>query len=145
MNQLLAIDPGTHQTGIAIFNDGRLSWTELISAPDKMEVEERIGYIVKELEGIVQVHGKDIRQVAAERPMGINRARPAPELETLIRRIKRWATNGPHRWVWTAYSPSTVAASGPAPGVSGRAEGRAKVGGHGPVFAGLAQTTRLRT
>ena len=109
MNQLLAIDPGTHRAGVAIFNDGRLSWTELISAPDKMEVEERIGYIVKELEGIVQAHGKDIRQVAAERPMGINRARPAPELETLIRRIKRWATNGPHRWVWTAYSPSTVA------------------------------------
>ena len=45
-----------------------------------MEVEERIGFIVKELERIIEVHGKDIRQVAAERPMGINRARPAPEL-----------------------------------------------------------------
>ena len=28
MDQLLAIDPGTHRAGIAIFNDGRLSWTE---------------------------------------------------------------------------------------------------------------------
>ena len=81
MDQLLAIDPGTHRAGRShLQRRDDLSWTELISAPDKMEVEERIGYILKELERIIQVHGKDIRQVAAERPMGINRARPAPEL-----------------------------------------------------------------
>ena len=110
---LLAIDPGTYTTGVALFEDEKLvDWGAITTIhADVVEIEERVGYIVTRLEEYFREHGKHIRQVAIEKPQGIDAYRPAPELQVLVRRLRRWAHVKPHKWVWTDYHPSTVVSS----------------------------------
>ena len=83
--------PGTYQTGIALFEDGKLVDWKVITVNRGVEIEDRINNIVEWLEVYVQRQGVDIRQVAIEKPMGIDAHRPAPELQVLVRRLRRWA------------------------------------------------------
>ena len=106
----LAIDPGTHHTGLAVFEGERLAFYGIISPPSYMEIDERITHIVERLEIAVTPVKDAIRLVVVERSMAIDQVRPAPELQTLIRRLERW-TKKRMRWRWLAYHPSTVAAS----------------------------------
>ena len=87
LDPFLAIDPGTYRAGVALF-DGRalVNWW-LLEAPRRMPVDQRIGTIVDQLEAIVAEHGRDVQEVACERPTGIDTGRPAPELQVLVRRI----------------------------------------------------------
>ena len=107
---LLAVDPGTRRTGLAVFDGEKLSRYGLIVAPGYMEVDQRIGYMVSQLEKAVGPVRAEIRDVVAEQPWGIDQHRPAPELQTLVARLRRWTTRS-HGWSWTVYHPSTVAAS----------------------------------
>ena len=109
--KLLAIDPGTYMTGAAVFEDEQLVDWGVIAVGRHLEVEHRISHIVEQLEIYVGKHGRNIRQVAIEKPMGIDTHRPAPELQVLVRRLRRWARMKPHKWIWTEYHPSTVVAS----------------------------------
>ena len=115
----LAIDPGTHSTGLALFIGDTLERYWHIEPAKGLEVEERIGEIVSRIDRIAGHHESRIRQIACEKPMGIDAYRPAPELQVLIRRLKRWATRKPHRWVWTEYHPSAVVAAVRLRGVKG--------------------------
>ena len=108
---LLAIDPGTYTTGVALFEDGELKDCGAIKVDRHWEIEDRINYILERLESYVGEHGQHIRQVVAEKPQGIDHYRPAPELQVLVRRLKRWAHVKPHKWVWTEYHPSSVLAA----------------------------------
>ena len=107
--QLLALDPGTRRTGWALFDGGDpVSWG-CIDAPPRGEIEERIPAIILELDQLAQSADPPVAHVAAEKPRGIEGKRPAPELQTLIRRMRRWARS--RKLGWTTYSQSTVAAS----------------------------------
>lgn len=125
---LLAIDPGTYQTGIALFEDGKLVDWKVITVNRGVEIEDRINNIVEWLEVYVQRQGVDIRQVAIEKPMGIDAHRPAPELQVLVRRLRRWARTKPHKWGWTEYHPSTVLASVRIRGMAGDTKSLIRVG-----------------
>ena len=118
-SKLLAIDPGTYMTGVAVFEDEQLVDWGVIAVSRGVEIENRIPHIVDELENYVGNHGRNIRQVAIEKPMGIDTYRPAPELQVLVRRLRRWAHIKPHKWAWTEYHPSTVVASVRARGMTG--------------------------
>lgn len=114
MSKFVAIDPGTYYTGVAVFQDKSLEvWT--LIAPESVEVDQRIREIVEKLtDYLFEDKGykpKDIAEVAIERPQGVGQYRPAPELDVLVRRLRRWATRPPHRWKWHMYHPSSVLSS----------------------------------
>ena len=111
LDPFLAIDPGTYRAGVALFDGPALINWWLLEAPRGMPVDRRIGTIVDQLEAIVAEHGRDVQEVACERPAGIDAGRPAPELQVLVNRLRSWATHRPHRYIWTTYHPSTVLAS----------------------------------
>ena len=107
----LAIDPGTHSTGLAVFKGQDLVAYELVKALAIYPIELRIIYILQAMDDFVHRH-PEIRQVACERPFLQDNA-PAPELQAFVRRLKRWATNKRegHHFTWHLYYPSTVVAS----------------------------------
>ena len=108
-SQLLALDPGTRRTGWALFQGGEpVSWG-CMDAPPGGEIEERIPAIIEALDQLAEQADPPVGHVAAEEPRGVSSRRPAPELQTLIRRIRRWARG--RKLGWSAYSQSTVAAS----------------------------------
>ena len=110
MSKFLAIDPGTYQTGVALFHGSRLVDCWAINADKKDPVEKRIGAIIAQLETITARHGEGLTEVVCERPMGIDSHRPAPELQVLVRRLRSWARQSPRRYGWVEYHPSTVLA-----------------------------------
>ena len=106
---LLALDPGTRNTGWAVFNgEDLLEWGS-VTAPGNGEIEERIPAILRGLDEVAERAGPGLAGVTAEQPTGLNARRPAPELQALVRRIRRWARG--RKLEWTAYSQSKVAAS----------------------------------
>ena len=122
----LAIDPGTHKTGVALFRGESLTDWALLSAPDNTPSYQRIGYIVESIAEYLVIHGQDANLVACEKPVGIQGARPAPELDTLIRSLKSYVTGrakvGKRKLVqrlWVEYAPATVLASVRLRGVKG--------------------------
>ena len=122
----LAIDPGTHRTGVALFRGERLTDWALLSAPDNTPSYQRIGYMVESISEYLVIHGQDANLVACEKPVGIQGARPAPELDTLIRSLKSYVTGrakvGKRKLVqrvWVEYAPATVLASVRPRGVKG--------------------------
>ncbi len=108
-NSLLALDPGTHSTGWALFDGEKLTAWESIEAPRGGEIEDRIPAIIQALDEVADNAAPPVAHVAIEKPRGVDGRRPAPELQTLIGRIRRWARA--RKLGWTAYSQSTVAAS----------------------------------
>ena len=104
----MAIDPGTHKTGVAIFQGEALAWATLIEAPRGMEVEARIEFILGRLEQIEKRLPGRIGAVALEQATAIEGRQPAPELQTLIRRLQRWAKGKPRRTACHTYHPSTI-------------------------------------
>lgn len=111
MSKFLAIDPGTHRTGVALFDGDRLVDWWSVEAGRKDEIEDRLKTILTALAGIMAEQGDGIAEVVCERPMGIDSHRPAPQLLTLIARLKSWATKPPQPCAWADYHPSTVLAS----------------------------------
>ena len=109
MVTFLAIDPGTYKMGVVLFNDAQLIRYWLCEAPRGMEIEERLPTLVNQLEEIVLAHG-EVRAIACEKLIGHGKRLVAPELQTLIRRIRRWATKTPHKFIWWQYHPSTIVA-----------------------------------
>ena len=111
MTRFIAIDPGTHSTGVALFDGPRLSGWWAVDAGWKDPVEVRIATIVEKLGDIMARHGSGVTAVVCERPMGIDSHRPAPELQVLVKRLRSWARQAPRRYNWTEYHPSTVLAA----------------------------------
>ena len=111
MTRFLAIDPGTHSTGVALFDGPCLIGWWHLDAGVKDPVERRIGAIIRRLDDIMARHGSGVTAVVCERPMGIDSHRPAPELQVLVKRIRSWAKQKPRSYEWTEYHPSTVLAS----------------------------------
>ena len=90
-----------------------------------MPIEERIAAMIAQLDEIITCH-REVRAVACEKITALDGRPPAPELQVLIRRIKRWATRkqrhafvdfGDRRaprsfaFVWYEYHPSAIVAS----------------------------------
>ena len=103
----LAIDPGTHRTGAALFEGEDLKWARLIEPPKGLEVEERVAHIIETLDTIAGFIGR-LDTVVLEQATGMEGHQPAPELQTLIRRIRRWARRKPRRAKAYIYHPSTI-------------------------------------
>ena len=104
----IALDPGTRFTGVAVFEKRKLSRYGLIEPPKNLEIEERIAYIVEQLDKAVEPFKWGIQQVVIEKGAGMEKYRPAPQLQTLIIRLRRWATKQPPPWKWVEYHPGTV-------------------------------------
>lgn len=104
----MAIDPGTHRTGVAIFQGEALGMTALIEAPRGMEVEDRVRFILGRLESMEARLPGRIGAVVIERIPTLDGRPPAPELQTLIRRLQRWAKGKPRRTACYLYHPSTI-------------------------------------
>ena len=104
----VAIDPGTHRTGVAVFQGEALKWAALIQPPRGLEVEDRITHIVGSLEEIEKALEGRVAAVVLEQATAIEGHQPAPELQTLIRRLRRWATRKPRRALCFTYHPSTI-------------------------------------
>ena len=113
----LAIDPGSHQTGLALFTGDELIHWKIIKAPRTAPSYERIAHIMGEIQKYTDAPpGKHaITAVVCEKTTAIEGRHPAPELATLIRAIKSWATGRQNpktpRKIWAQYHPSTVLAS----------------------------------
>ena len=112
-NLTMAIDPGTHRTGVAVFRGELLILAKPVSPPRGLEVEERIANILDQLDSLDQYFAKGDRLavVALEQATAIEGRQPAPELQTLIRRLRRWATRKPRRAKCFIYHPSTIHAA----------------------------------
>ena len=123
----LSIDPGTRHTGLAVFDGDRLAFYGIISPPAHLEVDERITHIVERLEAAMAPVKDAVRLVVVERSMAIDKVRPAPELQTLIRRLESW-TKKRMRWRWLVYHPSTVAASVRLRGMEGDRKAQLRMG-----------------
>ena len=108
---LLAIDPGTHRTGVAIFEGEALKLAIYIEAPRHMEVEDRIAFIIGRLDSMETNLPGRIKAVAVEQATAIEGRQPAPELQTLIRRLRRWARRKLGRPQYFTYHPSTIYAA----------------------------------
>ncbi len=108
--RLIAIDPGTHLMGIALFDGPELVACHLLTADPREPAEVRIAQLIAQLEDLA-VHHPEIREAACERTAAIEGRRPAPELQTIIRRLRQWARQRPRRWQWTDHHPSRVLAS----------------------------------
>ena len=112
----MAIDPGTHLTGIAFFQENKPVHWDLITAPRKLPAHERIALILQGIQEYHANHASTAVAAVSEKPAaGTERNRPAPELQTLIRSIRAWAkgtaNRSRNRMDWVEYNPSTVAAS----------------------------------
>ena len=110
MTWLLAIDPATYQTGAAVFKGEALVDYRLLKAPERAPVDQRIADLIKQLDQLSQAYPQ-ITQAACEKTTGIDKHRPAPELQVMVRRTKSWATGRPRRYSWFEYHPSTVRAA----------------------------------
>lgn len=143
--KIIAIDPGTHITGYAIFLERDLK-TELpknrawdlysfgsIKPPKGAELEDRIRFIIDSVNQLIPV---DAVVCEAQPTM---KGRVSPELAVLIRRFRRWATHS-LKVPWKPINTSTVTATmrrhigNPAPGIKRspaetRAQGIAKLYG----------------
>ena len=108
-----AIDPGTHKTGIALFDGTSLTGWDLITAPAAMPSYERISHIIGALADYIEQH--PVEEFVCETATAMHHRHPAPELATLTRSIRSWATGRQkgqrRRHGWTEYHPSTIAAS----------------------------------
>ena len=107
MASLLAIDPGTYQTGLAFFTDGQLVDYKLIRALPSGFVDFRIQYIVAECWAAVL--DQEITEIACERATGYEDARPASSVQTLIQSLRARAKKA--KIPFTTYHPSTVVAA----------------------------------
>lgn len=147
--KIVALDPGTYVTGYAIFRDssetGRAHAMALHSfgsiKPPKGELEDRIRFIMESVNQLLPV---DIVVCEAQPTM---RGKVSPELQVMIRRFRRWATNS-LKVPWQPINTSTVTATmrrhigNPAPGIKRippltRAMGIQKIYGISPE--GVAQ------
>lgn len=109
------VDPGSHATGIAIFKDQKLAAWTVITAPGNLPACERIAIIIQGIEDYIASHpqASEADTFVCEKMTALDRFRPAPELATTARAIRRWAkgTNKKNRRAWKEYNPSTVLAS----------------------------------
>ena len=108
---LLAIDPGTHTMGIALFNGERLETCFRLLAPKAM-IEVRIAELIAALDGMLRAHAKDhITEVACEKATALEGRAPAPELQAFIRRLRQWTRALRPLASWSVYNPNTIVAS----------------------------------
>ena len=110
MSRFLALDPGTYHCGMAYFYQNAPVAYSVVHIPQGWEIDERIRAIVEDVDRWVEDHAPDgIDLVACERATGIEGRQPAPEVQVLIRRLRRWATR--RKAGFYTYHPSTVLAS----------------------------------
>ena len=108
---LLAIDPGTHTMGVALFNGERLETCFRLLAPKAM-IEVRIAELIAALDGMLRAHAKDhITEVACEKATALEGRAPAPELQAFIRRLRQWTRALRPLASWSVYNPNTIVAS----------------------------------
>ena len=122
--ELLAIDPGTHRTGLAVFRGLELVDWQLAKAMPEGSVrrpntlEHRIMDLVAGLDEVAARH-PGIIQVACEKAPGHGaKIPPAPELIVYVRRLRQWART--KKLPWVVYHGGSVVASVRPRGMKGK-------------------------
>lgn len=101
----MSIDPGRHCGLVAWQDNCPIAW-KLISAPQKMASVEWLPYVVAAARAFGEKH--QVSEVAIERPF-MDRGKPAPELNTLVRALGTMARR--QGWPHFVYNASQVQAS----------------------------------
>ena len=106
--KLLAIDPGTRRTGLAVFAGEKLLSWHIARGGRQDPPERRIISLLEQLDEVAAMH-PEITAVACEGTTAIDGAQPAAALQMFILRLRRWAreTFGPST-TWALYNPTTV-------------------------------------
>ena len=125
--RLIAIDPGTRLMGIALFDGPELVGCRLLTADQREPAEVRIAQLIVQFEDLA-IHHPDVQEAACERTTAIEGRRPAPELQTMIRRLRQWARQRPRKWQWSDHHPSRVLASVRPKGASASSKETIKLG-----------------
>ena len=88
---LLAIDPGTHRTGLVVFNGQELVDWQLAVPRPKATLEFRMMDLVAAVDEVAARH-PGLSQVACEKAPGHGaKIPPSPELIAFVRRLSQWA------------------------------------------------------
>ena len=95
----LALSPHVVQTGVALFVGPELREWWNICVPQDVSDEDMADYQIGRLEDIIRERGQDVRMMVCAH----NESYHPPEHKCLLRRVKRWATVGPHVFVWQDY------------------------------------------
>ena len=107
---LLAVDPGTIVTGLAIFRDGKPWYTGIIEADRKMPVDKRISQIMSRFEAFLEL---SLRMPTAQRITAVAceqwRGPRNPYLQTLITSMGQHVRS--QKLEWHLYNNSMVTAS----------------------------------
>ena len=115
---LLAIDPGSHSTGLAVFHGEDLVDWQLAKARPTATLEFRMIQILEVLDEVADRH-PEIIQVACEKAPGHGaEIPPSPELVVMVRRLRQWAKA--RRLPWVEYHGGSVVASVRPRGMKGR-------------------------
>ena len=112
MITFLAVHPGTHRTGVALFKGHRLENWWVCEVPRELEIQDRIRALVSQMETIVLAN-PEVRQVVCEQDGAM-----APELKAFIRRLRGWARSNTtirrrrgHNFAWETYNLRNVTAT----------------------------------
>lgn len=115
---LLAIDPGTHRTGLVVFNGQELVDWQLAVPRPKATLEFRMMDLVAAVDEVAARH-PGLSQVACEKAPGHGaKIPPSPELIAFVRRLSQWARA--KKLPWFPYHGGSVVASVRPRGMKGR-------------------------
>ena len=112
--RFISIDPGTINTGVALWEGQQLLGWWPITCKPKTRPVLRIDHISSAIQGLA--FEQDVTTVVCEQVIHIENRRNSP-LDVLVSDLKGWVTAGRKEWI--TYHPSTVKAAVRPNGFSG--------------------------
>ena len=103
----ISIHPGLPVTGAAVFHGNSLIRIFEVVSHDEPKVSGAFREILDQMEAIVERHG-EVREVVCPRISNMNGVHFTRDVRTLVKHITRWATVGPHHFIWTAYTQKDI-------------------------------------
>ena len=106
--RFLALDPSTRALGWALWEDlTPQKWGVLHPGPGITLASQRNWELISRLTSMVaRENWAPIMEVVCEKPSGIGKYRPAPQLETMVADLAIWTRES--RGAWVPYHVSTI-------------------------------------